>query len=120
MNAMDEALSLMKELESIQDLDPFREKTTRIAEILKAALGRPHEAEKALYVVAAGGLLIGEPPRLVFETDVRESLWREGLLAREALVGGGQVYEMTVQGDHFVKRVLTELYVANRSGAVTS
>lgn len=114
MSAMSEATELLRAVESIQEMDPFREKTTRVLEILKAALDRPLEAEKALSIIAASGLLIGEAPRVIDETGVRDELLAEGLIASEAVVGGGHIYEMTVQGDQYVKRVLVDLFKANR------
>jgi|GEM_PF-3654001 len=114
MTALEEATELLRDLESIQDMEPFREKTSRVLEILAAALTRPLEAEKALSIIAGAGLLIGEPPRVILENDVRDQLCAEGFLISDAAIGGGHVYELSVPGDQYVKRVLTELHKANQ------
>ncbi|HTU16329.1 MAG TPA: hypothetical protein VMF31_14165 [Solirubrobacterales bacterium] len=116
MSDLDEALDLMRELEWLpDDIDLIREKTGRVAEILKAAYARTAEAEKALALMAFSGCLIPEGvPKLRANPALRDSLVAEGLLVISPVAGSGSFCDLSIKGDSFVRGTLLALSQLNR------
>jgi hypothetical protein len=105
--------TLLREMESIVDVDQFREKAAEVIATVDAASARSTNVEKAL-AMCVSAFLPGDPPRVLSETDAVQQLVDEGLLLAEQVAGGEVLYDLTVPGINLVRQALTEVYTANR------
>jgi hypothetical protein len=118
MSERDEIHALLRQMESIIDVDAFREKARRVVEIFDAASTRPDDIERALSICTCC-YLPGAPPRVLEESNVMGRLVDEGLVLADSTFDGETVYDVTVPGENLVRRTLVEIHKANRAAVVS-
>jgi hypothetical protein len=118
MNEREEIRALLREMESVMDIDIFRARARRVLEVVNAVCGRTSDVERSLAICACC-FLPGEVPRVLEEGDVIQRLLEDGLLLAETTFDGETVYDATVPGLNLVRRTMVEVHTANRTVAVT-